>query len=488
MSYSPEATTQYAGLVRTSQSDAVALSASEKGANGGLASLDGGGSLTEAQAPAATVYESGGSKALDLALLAGSVQGGQLSNAAKTAALQSKVVLGHVVSPLLTKSGLGSSHGFDPGAGTYVGSGVSTKGVLGLASGAGAANEFDTATNKLGASASPDETKQRIRVVDLNNDEVLDGEDEVWAVQVDGTVHFFSGAFDATASVVSVPDGVQFKLIYKQRYDLSDAPEEAFLSQYVDGGAVAPNSVDGGAIIDGSVTTDELADDAVTQAKMADNSVGAAELVNGAVGTGQLANDAVTQAKMADDSVGATELIDGAVGSPALANDAVTQAKMADDSVGATELIDGAVGNAALANDAVTQAKMADDSIGNAELIDGSVTPAKADLTAGWAHQGLLTTSGGQKVQRRSVSGTVTGLATDQVLLFDTSAGAGTLNLPLASSMPDQPVYVKNKAGGVNPVTVDGNGAEQVEGGDTLDINPGSAAVLVSDGAAWHAM
>ena len=458
MSYSPEATTQYAGLVRTSQSDAVALSASEKGANGGLASLDGGGSLTEAQAPAATVYESGGSKALDLALLAGSVQGGQLSNAAKTAALQSKVVLGHVVSPLLTKSGLGSSHGFDPGAGTYVGSGVSTKGVLGLASGAGAANEFDTATNKLGASASPDETKQRIRVVDLNNDEVLDGEDEVWAVQVDGTVHFFSGAFDATASAVSVPDGVQFKLIYKQRYDLSDAPEEAFLSQYVDGGAVAPNSVDGGAIIDGSVTTDELADDAVTQAKMADNSVGAAELVNGAVGTGQLANDAVTQAKMADDSVGATELIDGAVGTPALANDAVTQAKMADDS------------------------------IGNAELIDGSVTPAKADLTAGWAHQGLLTTSGGQKVQRRSVSGTVTGLATDQVLLFDTSAGAGTLNLPLASSMPDQPVYVKNKAGGANPVTVDGNGSEQVEGGDTLDINPGSAAVLVSDGAAWHAM
>jgi hypothetical protein len=100
----------------------------------------------------------------------------------------------------------------------------------------------------------------------------------------------------------------------------------------------------------------------------------------------------------------------------------------------------------------------------------------------------LLTTSGGHKVQRRSVSGTVSALASDQVLLFDTSSASGVLNLPAASSMPDQPVYVKNQAGGANPVTVEGNGPELVEGGDTIDINPGNAAVRVSDGTAWHAM
>jgi hypothetical protein len=438
MSYAPEATQNYAGLVRTSQSDAVALSASEKGANNGVATLDGAGGLAAAQAPAASVYETGGAKALDLANVAGSLQGGQLSAGAKSAALASKVVLGHVVSALQTKSGSGSSHAFDPGSGTYVGAGEASKGVLGAVTGAGAANEFDTGTNKPGASASPDATKLRVKVLNENNDELLEGDDEVWAIQSEGTVYFFAGAFDSTAAVVTVPNGVQFKLVYKQRYDLSDAPEEAFLSQYVDGGAVAPNSVDGSAIVDGSLGTDELADEAVTQAKLAPSAVGA----------NQLADDAVDTAAVQDD--------------------AITQAKLAPNAVGATELADGSVDTAALQNDAVT--------------------PTKADLAQAWAFDGLLTTNAGQKVKRRSVSGTVAVQTTDMVLLFDTSSAAGTANLPAAASMVDQPVTVKNKAGGSNPVTVDGSGSEQVEGGDTLDVNPGSSTSFVSDGAAWHAL
>ena len=91
-------------------------------------------------------------------------------------------------------------------------------------------------------------------------------------------------------------------------------------------------------------------------------------------------------------------------------------------------------------------------------------------------------------MKRRSVSGTVSVLTSDMVLLFDTSGGAGTANLPAAASMVDQPLTIKNKAGGSNPVTVDGLGAEQVEGGDTLDVNPGASTTFVSDGAAWHAL
>lgn len=62
----------------------------------------------------------------------------------------------------------------------------------------------------------------------------------------------------------------------------------------------------------------------------------------------------------------------------------------------------------------------------------------------------------------RRVTATTTLLATDRLLLVDTTGGAVTVNLSAASSYPMQPYAVKLIAGGVNNVTLDAAGTESI--------------------------
>lgn len=78
-------------------------------------------------------------------------------------------------------------------------------------------------------------------------------------------------------------------------------------------------------------------------------------------------------------------------------------------------------------------------------------------------------------------------LVTDGVLLVDTQSGAVTLNLPAAADAAGQVLTVKRMGTGVNAVTIDGDGAETIDGSATntdLDAQY-DVLTIVSDGSEW---
>ena len=112
----------------------------------------------------------------------------------------------------------------------------------------------------------------------------------------------------------------------------------------------------------------------------------------------------------------------------------------------------------------------------------------------------VLTTGNGAGLTVNSVGATIMAVPTrtvstgnqtinmsqhDSVVLVDTSAGAGTINLPDASMVHAGRSYtIKDKGGAtLNGVTLGTNGG-QIDGGDVLEIAEEYAAVtLVCDGA-----
>ena len=76
----------------------------------------------------------------------------------------------------------------------------------------------------------------------------------------------------------------------------------------------------------------------------------------------------------------------------------------------------------------------------------------------------------------------------ESVILADATSGAITINLPAAADCKGLVVTVKKTGTGVNPVTLDPNGSEQINGGATyaaLDA-AGDVASFVCDGTEWH--
>jgi len=92
---------------------------------------------------------------------------------------------------------------------------------------------------------------------------------------------------------------------------------------------------------------------------------------------------------------------------------------------------------------------------------------------------------GGQAVATRSVSATGAILDRDHVVMADSTAGAITLTLPAAASVPGRVVTVKRVAGG-NNVTVQADGADTLDGGTNVVLTALYDAVrLVAFGNAW---
>jgi hypothetical protein len=85
----------------------------------------------------------------------------------------------------------------------------------------------------------------------------------------------------------------------------------------------------------------------------------------------------------------------------------------------------------------------------------------------------------------RTKTTTYTALAGD-VLLCDATGGAFTVTLPAAAGVTGQSISVKKTDASANAVTVDGNGAETIDGAATLALATRYAAVtLWSDGSNW---
>ena len=78
-------------------------------------------------------------------------------------------------------------------------------------------------------------------------------------------------------------------------------------------------------------------------------------------------------------------------------------------------------------------------------------------------------------------------VATDSVLVCDTTGGAITVNLPAAADVPGQQLTVKKVSGGVNAVTLDGNGAEEIDGSTTnADVDAQyDVLTIICDGTQW---
>jgi hypothetical protein len=71
----------------------------------------------------------------------------------------------------------------------------------------------------------------------------------------------------------------------------------------------------------------------------------------------------------------------------------------------------------------------------------------------------------------------------------DTSAGAITINLPSAAVLPGQKIYIFDYNGNsaVNPITLDGDGAETINGQLTQVINTNYGwCIIYSDGSNWR--
>lgn len=81
-----------------------------------------------------------------------------------------------------------------------------------------------------------------------------------------------------------------------------------------------------------------------------------------------------------------------------------------------------------------------------------------------------------------------TTLGTSQMLvLCDTTAGSFTVTLPAAASSSGRPYFIKNVGSPPNPVTIDPNAEETIDGGLTAVIsrqNP--TLMIVSDGSNWR--
>lgn len=86
----------------------------------------------------------------------------------------------------------------------------------------------------------------------------------------------------------------------------------------------------------------------------------------------------------------------------------------------------------------------------------------------------------------RSVTTTGTVVSGDYLLLCDATGGAITMTLPAAALVPGRIYAFKRINAGANAVTVDGYGAETIDGAATHVLTPQWNNVLImTNGVAW---
>lgn len=86
----------------------------------------------------------------------------------------------------------------------------------------------------------------------------------------------------------------------------------------------------------------------------------------------------------------------------------------------------------------------------------------------------------------RTITGTSTGLVTDDTVLADAAAGSLTYNLPQAATCAGHALTAKKTDASANAVTLDGNGAETIDGALTYALSAQWSFVTIrSNGTSW---
>jgi hypothetical protein len=100
---------------------------------------------------------------------------------------------------------------------------------------------------------------------------------------------------------------------------------------------------------------------------------------------------------------------------------------------------------------------------------------------------GSLETNAGMLLEQTTISAATTLSAAHHIVLCDTNtAGAPfTVTLPAAASHADRVYEIINTGNSGYDVTVDGNGAEEINRATTQIVGDGSSMMIVCDGAAW---
>lgn len=106
------------------------------------------------------------------------------------------------------------------------------------------------------------------------------------------------------------------------------------------------------------------------------------------------------------------------------------------------------------------------------------------DGTSWWAFQ-----TGDGQVRRhfRTETTTYTATVQDEVVLADATLGAFTITLPTAAAAKGKALTIKAISVAGGNVTIDGNGAETIDGSATLVLSTlNRSVVIASDGTAWQ--
>jgi hypothetical protein len=190
-----------------------------------------------------------------------------------------------------------------------------------------------------------------------------------------------------------------------------------------------------------SVTADKIATDSVGATKLQSNSVSTDKIADSAVTEDKLALNAVTTAKIADAAVTTAEIADAAVSTAKIADAAVSGAKIADDSISTLKIADAAVVAAKIANDSVSADKIADSAVITAKIADAAVVATKiADLAV------VASKIAGLAIDDSHISGTaaiaqskIDGLVADLEALAPKVSPVitGTVVLPSTTSIGD---------------------------------------------------
>lgn len=75
--------------------------------------------------------------------------------------------------------------------------------------------------------------------------------------------------------------------------------------------------------------------------------------------------------------------------------------------------------------------------------------------------------------------------ATDYVILYDPSLGSSTVNLPAAADLANRVLLIKHASSSANTVTVEGSGAETIDGSLTVVLTSYQSLMIISNGSNW---
>lgn len=100
---------------------------------------------------------------------------------------------------------------------------------------------------------------------------------------------------------------------------------------------------------------------------------------------------------------------------------------------------------------------------------------------------GNVTIRGSIAPSTRTITGTTTLLASDYTVNADVSGGGYTVNLPAAASVPGQVYVIRKPDSSGNTVTIDGNGAETINGAATQSLTTQYQTITIqSTGTGWQ--